>query len=225
MAMKAPSEIVEWSGEELLAQRFEREGFKLPRRFIEFTAPLVGETQRRWRTELLRYARDFVRCSGKVPGEVPAKDRLGFVRRELVMNHEVRDRYVSLQRKWLGAETTPDPSLAKDWSERRVQLRAIAQRAAVQAGFQKTATGYSVPVSGSMRLEVEVDTGRRGSTALQFVTYNRLRAARGGWEMWLPWDEVLPGMFGYKMEPSKTALVWSIKAHVAAAKAFASTFE
>lgn len=130
-----------------------------------------------------------------------------------------------MEKQWKSTEVVSDALLQRNWSDQKSHLRRVAQTIAQAEGFHLTPKGYRLELPGALQLEVEIDVGRPGSTIQQIVMYNKLRANGGRWEMWLPWDELLPGIGFYVNGSDSATLIWGIKAFVAAGKVFASTLK
>jgi hypothetical protein len=221
-AGRAPKQILEWGGAERLAAEVSRQGFLVPSKYVHYTSAIVGLSWEDWRDELLCHAHRYVRSSGQLGDADEVSLQLEHVVGELAMNREVQASFLTQKSRWMDEETVSDP-LQKDWSEKKIHLRRVAQVVAQAEGLHVTRTGYCIDLPSDLRLDVEVDAGRPGSTVRQIVMGNRLHAKDNSWSMWLPWWQILPGMERYSAGRDSADMIRGIRAFVAAGKAFAST--
>jgi len=219
--LKTPSVISKWSGIGQMRLLLDAAGFRIPERYAEYSASIAGKGKNEWLETIMRHGRDFVRAGGDDRLYDPRIGELNQVKIEHVMNPIYRDVYATQCREWKKEEMVSDQSLEIDWSPKKMHLRVIVQRIAQREGFRITKKGYIVPLPNKLRLDVEIDVGRPGSTIAQIVMLNRVISEENEWLMWLPWDCVIPGMNYYTTGNDPTELSWGAKALVSIGKFFA----
>jgi hypothetical protein len=219
-----PERVRNWDGPGRLAGLVAAEGLTIPDRWLRLTAALAGEPCEDLRGELDACALRFFRSGGR--REYAICERLEQANLRIEMDPALRANSVAAAREWLKVEAEANPRddrFLDHWSDKRIHLRAVAQRMAKEEGAKITRSGYRIECGQGLYLVNEIEVGRPGSTIPQLVVYQSLHEEASGFSMPAPLLVLLPGFGTYNGVWGPASAVRSIRAYLVATKALAST--